>query len=418
MASLASWALLVLALPAAAQTVAPVTILTPAAPIPTGPRGAYLNQLQTQVQTLLSVPAPLPQAFRSTLLAQPEVPTPAAFAARAALVQALAQPSGLKKLAEAVRTHEGDKGKAAAKSLSKLAEAIRESPGAERKSLGAEARALATRFDGAAAAPGEAVDLEALPTVEDGPGRTKARKLMKETRDEIDGLQEKLDSGKVRGVLVVMQGMDSAGKGGTTKRPLKLNPAWTRFAAFKKPTKEEAAQHFLKRVEDKLGPGLGRGFIQIFDRSHYEDLVMPAILKTHSPEEIEARYRQVLEFEKKLAEAGIVVVKLFFHVSPEEQRRRLDARIEDETKHTKASQVDWEMHRRFPEFMKVWGEVLARTSTPWAPWNVIPADNKPRRDLAVAQLVLKTLKRMGLDYGRNPELAEVKKARDQVTSKP
>jgi polyphosphate kinase 2 (PPK2 family) len=274
--------------------------------------------------------------------------------------------------------------------------------------LGEQARALDARFDGATAAPGEAVDLSAIPTDEGGAGEREARRRMKDDRREIAELEEMLAAGKTRGVLVVLQGMDSGGKGGATKRPLRLNPAWTRVSAFKKPTPEEATQHFLKRIEAALPQGKPegtRGWIQIFDRSHYEDLVMPAILGTHSKEEVEARYQQVLDFERRLAEAGVVVVKLFMHISEEEQGRRLQARVDTPEKNYKASPADWEMRKLFPKFQQVWGEVMARTSAPWSIWNVIAADNKPRRDAEVAHIVLKTLKRLNLSWPENPDLA-------------
>ncbi|MBI4346899.1 MAG: hypothetical protein HY553_08600 [Elusimicrobia bacterium] len=403
--------LLLLVLPVHAQVVAPVA---PVAPVPTGPHGAYFGQLRTQVNSLLSVPSALPQAFRATLLAAPEVRTPAAFAARAAIVQALAKPGGLQELAKAVEAEEGKKARRAAKALYKLADAISEAAPAERKALGARAAALNARFDGATALPGESVDLSAIPADEDdGPGYAKARRRMKEDRKEISEFgDDMLSLGKARGVLVVLQGMDSAGKGGTTKRPLRLNPAWTRVTAFKKPTKEETAQHFLKRIEAGLPKGTpesARGWVQIFDRSHYEDLVMPSILGTHSKEEIDSRYAQVVAFERRLAEAGIVVVKLFLHLSEDEQERRLQARLDDPKKHAKASPVDWEMHERFADFQRVWGEVLARTSTPWAPWHVVPSDDKPRRDMDVARIVVKTLRRMGLTWAENPEIGAIRK---------
>lgn len=395
-----------------AQRAAPVAPVAPVGPVPIGPHGAYFSQLRLQAKALLSMPVPLSQAFGAALLPAPAVRTPAAFAARAALVGALARPGGLHELAEAVEEQEGPKAEKAASALRTLAQAVAAAPRAERSALGAQARALETRFDGAAALPGERVELSAIPTDEEaGPGPGKARRRMKEDRRELSELSEMLAAGKARGVLVVLQGMDSAGKGGATKRPLRLNPAWTRVAALKKPTEEEAARPFLERIEAALPQGKPegvRGFIQILDRSHYEDLVMPAILGTHTETEIESRYRRVLQFERRLGEAGVVVVKVFFHVSEKEQGRRLRARIDAPEKRYKASTVDWEMRKRFPEFQRVWGEVLARTSAPWSIWNVIAADDKPRRDADLANLVLKTLKRMGLSWPENPELDAVK----------
>jgi len=409
---------ILLALPCRAQLVAPNSVVVP---VPIGPHGAYFSQLHGQVQLMLSVPSSLPQAFNASIMRTPEIRTPAAFAARAAIARALAAPQGLQELARAVEAEEGPKAEEAAKSLRKLAKSIAKAEGSERAALGAQAQSLVARFDGATALPGESVDLFAMSTNdEDGPGRKKAQAQMKEDRKEVVEFAEMLSAGKAKGVLVVLQGMDAGGKGGASKRSLLIPTSWARLFSFKKPTPEERAQHFLKRIEAELPKGKiegTRGWIQIFDRSHYEDLVMPTILKSHSPEEIEARYAEVLAFEKKLAEAGIVVVKLFMHQSYDTQDERLGERIDVEKKNHKAALSDWETHARFPEYLKVWGEVIARTSTPWSIWNVIPADHKARRDADVTAIVLKTLRRMGLSWPENPDIELIRAARDKARGK-
>ncbi|MBI5203033.1 MAG: hypothetical protein HY925_15685 [Elusimicrobia bacterium] len=410
--------LLLLALPSRAQLVAPVSVNVPVAPVPIGPHGAYFNQLNTQVQAMLSMPTTLPKAFNAAISPTPEVRTPAAFAARAAIAQALARPEGLQELAAAVESQDGDKAEQAAKSLRKLAKSIEKAGGAERAALGEQALALSARFDGATALPGESVDLSAIATNDsDGPGTKKSENALKEDRKEIQEYAEMLSAGKAKGVLVVLQGMDAGGKGGASKRSLLVPTSWARLFAFKKPTAEERAQHFLKRIEAALPGGKvegAKGWIQIFDRSHYEDLIMPKILGTHSPAEIEARFKEVLDFEKKLAEAGIVVVKLFLHQSYDVQDERLNKRLKRNDKEYKATEVDWEMHQLFPRFMKEWGEVIARTSTPWSIWNIVPADHKARRDADVAAIVLKTLRRMGLEWPENPDLSKIRAVRDRV----
>jgi PPK2 family polyphosphate:nucleotide phosphotransferase len=395
-------ALLLLLLIAAVPGSAQVRAFAPVAPVPIGPRGAYMTQLRLQVRALTTSSLPLDQAFRATLLPAPAAATPEAFAARAALVEALAAPqSALPALTRAVQTTEGHKAEKAGDALAELVKAVRSAPETERTALASEAAALNTRFDGSTALPGESVDLDAIPTVEDGPGMTKARRLMKADRSELKGLSEMIAAGKVRGVLVVLHGLDTAGKDGLIKRPLALNPAWTRVAAFKKPTPEEAAQDFMVRIEKQF-PVPGQ--IVIFNRSHYEDLVVPRVLGTHPKDVVEARYRRVLEAERKLAESGIVVIKIFTHVSKKEQRRRLQARIDRKHKRWKFSASDLDTRERFEDFKRVNGETLARTTPAWAPWHVVAADDKPRRDADVARLVLKTLRRMGLEWPARPEL--------------
>lgn len=331
------------------------------------------------------------------LLPSPAVATPEAFAARAALAEALASPrTALPALVTALR-ESGSKRSAAV--LGRLGKAIEATPAAERRTLAKQAAALRRGFDGAFAAPGEAVDLGGLPTRVAG-----RKKTMKEYRQRLLGLQELLAASKDRAVLVILQGMDTAGKDGVIKGPLGLNVGWTRVASFKKPSPKEAAHDFLWRIKPQVP---AKGIIGVFNRSHYEDILDPSVYGTLPKETVEARYRRIVEFERSLAEAGVVVVKIFLHISKAEQGRRLRDRLADPTKRWKFSLSDLETRKRWDAFQRVYAEVLARTSTLWAPWHVVAADDKPGRDATVSRLLFQTLAGLGLEYPDRPELAGV-----------
>lgn len=379
----------------------PATASVVRVPVAIAPSGSVAGALRAQTQALLSSPAALPEAFRAILLPSPVAATPEAYAARAALVEALAAPkAALPALAAALRESGGKKAEKAASALEELGGVIKAAPAAERQGLAAEASALRARFDGASAAPGEAVDLAGLPTREGGGDAKAARRDMKADRRRIKQLQEALAASKNRPVLIVLQGMDTAGKDGVIKRPLALNPAWTKVSSFKQPTAEEASHDFLWRVKNQLP---GKGVIGIFNRSHYEDIVVPAVYGSFSKAEVESRYGRIAAFERKLVERGVVIVKIFLNVSKDEQKARLQARLDDPEKRWKFSPADLETRKRWDAFHRAYAEVLARTSTPWAPWRIVAADDKPGRDAKVARIVRKTLARLGLRYPQAPD---------------
>ena len=200
--------------------------------------------------------------------------------------------------------------------------------------------------------------------------------------------------------------MDTAGKDGVIKHGMTgLNPAFVRVAAFKKPSAEEAAQDFLERIKKEVPKP---GVIGVFNRSHYEDIIVPTVWGTHDAETVEARYARINAFELELARQGVKVVKIFLHVSKDVQRERLQARIDRPEKNWKFSASDLETRKRWDDLQKAFGSILARTSTWHAPWNVIAADEKPNRDLAFTQILRKTLQRMGLAYPESPDLKGVK----------
>ncbi|CAB4711117.1 unannotated protein [freshwater metagenome] len=252
-------------------------------------------------------------------------------------------------------------------------------------------------------APGP-VDLLALPTRSDGPDPELGRELDKESgtqalldlADGLGDLQERLFAagrgGSPRRVLLVLQGMDTSGKGGVLRHAIGLvDPQGVQLHSFKAPTEEERAHDFLWRIRRALpGPGL----IGVFDRSHYEDVLIARVRALASAPEIERRYDAINEFEQELVAAGITVVKCMLHLSADEQRKRLLARLDDPTKHWKFNPGDVDERALWAEYRLAYEIALERTNTEVAPWHVIPSDQKWYRNLAVARLLAHTLDRL------------------------
>jgi PPK2 family polyphosphate:nucleotide phosphotransferase len=243
------------------------------------------------------------------------------------------------------------------------------------------------------------VDLNALSTerTEIGPTDKKdgARRL-DEIGPHLADLQERLFAGSTGGdrrrVLLVLQGMDTAGKDGIIDHVLGLvSPAGLRLSSFKKPTKEELEHDFLWRIEKQVPPA---GFIGVFNRSHYEDVL---IVRVHNlvPEDVwSKRYAAINEFEKKLVDDGVFVVKCFLHVSKEVQAERLAARLDDPEKYWKFNAGDIDERGFWDAYQEAYRAALEECSTAHTPWYVIPADHKWYRNWAVGQLLLETLQRI------------------------
>jgi PPK2 family polyphosphate:nucleotide phosphotransferase len=202
-------------------------------------------------------------------------------------------------------------------------------------------------------------------------------------------------------VLLVLQGMDTSGKGGVVEHVIGLvNPQGAHIASFKKPTPEELRHHFLWRVRRALPPS---GTIGIFDRSHYEDVLVVRVHELLPAEVVERRYAEINRFEAQLVADGVAVVKCFLNVSYDEQRERLLARLDDPSKHWKFNEGDLAERARWAEYQEAYRLVLERCSTPEAPWYAVPADRKWYRNWAVAQLLHETLAELDPRYP-TPEL--------------
>ncbi|MFJ7216777.1 PPK2 family polyphosphate kinase [Amycolatopsis sp. NPDC098790] len=227
-----------------------------------------------------------------------------------------------------------------------------------------------------------------------GPGKKpKALAKLEGAGERLSTLQESLYAegvgGGTRSLLLVLQGMDTSGKGGTVSHVLGLvNPMGVHYAAFKKPTAAERRHEYLWRIRKQL-PAPGQ--IGVFDRSHYEDILVPRVSGLLSATERRRRYTEVNAFEKELTDAGTTVVKVFLHLSPEEQLKRLKARLETPEKHWKYNPGDLEARSHWPAYQEAYADIFKRTSTDHAPWYVVPADHKWYRNWAVAELLLETL---------------------------
>ena len=217
---------------------------------------------------------------------------------------------------------------------------------------------------------------------------------------EVGDWQERLYAesrgGGRRRLLILLQGMDTSGKGGAIKAIDRISePLGLRIAQFGAPTKAELKKHYLWRIEQKLPEP---GTIGIFDRSHYEDVLVVRVRNLVPPAEWEKRYDEINAWEKKWADDGVVFLKCMLLISPEEQKERLLARLAEPEKHWKYRPGDVDDRLLWPDFMEAYRVALARCSTDHAPWYVIPADRKWHRDWLLTQLVAETLREMNPQY--------------------
>jgi PPK2 family polyphosphate:nucleotide phosphotransferase len=208
--------------------------------------------------------------------------------------------------------------------------------------------------------------------------------------DELGELQELLAAAQDHSLLVVLQGMDTSGKDGTIRHVLShVNPQGCDVYSFKVPTQEELAHDFLWRVH-KVTPG--KGIVGIFNRSHYEDVL---VARVHNlvPEKVwSRRYQEINDFEQLLTENGMIILKFYLHISYDEQERRLLARGQDKDKAWKLSAEDWEDRKYWKDYEQAYEDVLSKCSTDKAPWHIVPANHKWYRNLAVAHTVVHTMR--------------------------
>ena len=234
-----------------------------------------------------------------------------------------------------------------------------------------------------------------------------AKKATKADIEALDRLQEVLYAEAKHALLVVLQAMDAGGKDGTVRDVFgHLSPMGVSATSFKKPTEHELAHDFLWRIHREAPP---RRMIGIFNRSHYEDVLVVRVHKLVPASEIEPRYEQINAFERLLAENGTTIVKFFLHISKKEQTRRLQARLDDPTKHWKFNADDLAERKRWDDYIAAYEIALQRCSTPCAPWFVVPADRKWYRDAVIARIVRLTLEGLDLAYPHEaPELAKLR----------
>jgi PPK2 family polyphosphate:nucleotide phosphotransferase len=249
------------------------------------------------------------------------------------------------------------------------------------------------------ALPNGPVDLAAMPTRDTGGfkgGKSAGEAALAGLGPELSELQERLfaerTAGSNRRVLLVLQGMDTSGKGGVLRHTVGLvDPQGIKITSFKAPTDEEKAHDFLWRIENALpAPGI----IGVFDRSHYEDVLIARVREFADADEIERRYGAINDFEQGLVDQGVTIVKCMLHISAQEQKARLLARLEDPTKYYKYNPGDLDERALWPSYRAAYEIALERTNTAVAPWHVVPSDRKWFRNLRIGELLLEALRAM------------------------
>lgn len=216
--------------------------------------------------------------------------------------------------------------------------------------------------------------------------------------EELGRLQARLYADRRYALLVVLQGRDASGKDGTIRNVFDgCNPMGCRVASFGVPTELERSHDYLWRIHAQVPP---RGFVGIFNRSHYEDVLAVRVRKLAPPSVWRERFAQINDFERMLARNGVVILKFFLHISREEQRERLLDRLRDPEKNWKFRAGDLEDRELWGAYTRAYGDVLRRCSTPWAPWYVVPADSKKARNYLVTATINRALRKLRLRYPR------------------
>jgi PPK2 family polyphosphate:nucleotide phosphotransferase len=243
----------------------------------------------------------------------------------------------------------------------------------------------------------------------DSKGETKQqeRDQTAELTGQIARLQEMLYAQRSHKLLLVLQGMDTSGKDGTITALFNgINPMGLRAVGFKAPTSTELAHDFLWRIHPHVPVA---GEIVIFNRSHYEDVLITVVQGMIDEKECKRRYAQILDFERMLAESGTIIVKVFLHISSDEQRQRLEERLIDPDKQWKFDPNDVVQRKKWDEYQQAYQRAIVATDTDHAPWYVIPANSKTHRNLLISTLLLEILEDLKLSFPKfDPELAKLK----------
>jgi len=224
---------------------------------------------------------------------------------------------------------------------------------------------------------------------------------------ELDTLQDLFYADQRYKLLVVLQGTDTSGKDGTVRGVFsRTSPLGVHTVGWKAPTEDERGRDYLWRLH-KVMPSVGT--MMIFNRSHYEDVLVPVVNQWITPAQVKQRYAQINDFERLLAETGTVILKFMLHISADEQGQRLQERVDDPTKHWKFSLDDLTVRKQWVDYQKAYEALLRATSTAHAPWTIVPANSKTHRNLMIATVVRDTLKKLKLRYPpSNPRLKGLK----------
>lgn len=251
----------------------------------------------------------------------------------------------------------------------------------------------------------DAIDPRAKPFSTGNKARDKKR--VDELAQELDELQNKFFADRRYKMLVVLQGLDTSGKDGTLRAVFgRMSPLGVRTVAWRAPNEVERDHDFLWRIHKEV-PGSGE--IVVFNRSHYEDVLVPVVNGDIDNDETVRRYAHINDFERLLAETGTLVVKFMLHISKDEQRERLQARLDDPTKRYKFQRGDLKVRKQWDEYQRAYARMIGACSTPWAPWIVVPADSKTHRNLMIALALRECFRGLPLRYpDDDPTLAAVK----------
>lgn len=235
--------------------------------------------------------------------------------------------------------------------------------------------------------------------------------------ETMEEFQHKLYVENKKALLIVLQGMDTSGKDGVITHVMKgFNPLSCRVESFKAPAGEELAHDFLWRIH-KVTPQ--KGFIGVFNRSHYEDIIEPQVWNLFPKSVYMERYANIIQFEKHLSDNKIKIIKFYLHISKEEQKKRLLSRLSHPSKRWKVNEEDFQKRKKWAKYMQAHEDVINRCSTKWAPWYIIPSNNKCFRNWAIAKIVVETLKEMKPKYPKYvpPKTGIKSSSQEQLVSK-
>ena len=226
-------------------------------------------------------------------------------------------------------------------------------------------------------------------------GKLTSEKIAK-MRQDLEKLQEVLYAEHKHKLLIVLQAMDTAGKDGTISHVFEgMNPQGVKVASFKAPTSEELDRDFLWRIHKQVP---AKGEIVIFNRSHYEDVLVVRVHKLITKTEWQRRYRDINNYERMLVDEGTTILKFYLHISPDEQKKRLQDRLDDPAKHWKFSTADLTERKLWPDYVRAYEDAISATSTEYAPWYVVPANKKWFRNLLVADTIKESLESLKMKY--------------------
>jgi PPK2 family polyphosphate:nucleotide phosphotransferase len=246
--------------------------------------------------------------------------------------------------------------------------------------------------------PHSTVHITRIPAGDTGSFKTEkaAVPVLAKHRDQLNALQEVLYASQQKALLIVLQGMDTAGKDGTIRHIFSgINPQGCDVTAFKVPTPLEARHDFLWRAHNAVPP---KGMIGIFNRSHYEDVLSPRVHKLISGKTVRRRLDDINGFEDLLTDNGVVILKFFLHISHEEQAQRLKSRIDTPDKHWKLSEADFHEREFWSGYEKAYDDILSSTSRKHAPWFIIPSNQKWYRNVAISQIIVDAMQDLKLKY--------------------